>query len=385
MANTKKVRVAVVGLRFGGEFPPIHRLHPDVEYVGICDSDEALLARYGDKFGFERRHANFDDLLTGDEYDAIHILTPIHAHAPMTVAALEAGKHVACTVPMGTTIDDLIAIIAAQKKSGKNYMMMETAAYTYHCLYVKELIARGEIGRIQFMRGAHYQDLEGWPDYWRGLPPLHYATHAVAPLLALSGARATKVHCYGSGVMREELVEKYGNPYPIETAIFQLDPGPLAMEISRSLFHTARDYIETFTVFGEDASFEWHLEDEPPVMFRIEPLQEGRRGRAVAYNRVVPPDRRDLLPEPIRRFTEHNTVLDEKNPHMSIIQGGGHHGSHPHMVHEFIRSIVEEREPWINAVTSANWTAPGICAHESAMADGAEVVVPSFESGIDGA
>ena len=69
----------------------------------------------------------------------------------------------------------------------------------------------------------------------------------------------------------------------------------------------------------------------------------------------------------------------------SIIQGGGHHGSHPHMVHEFIRSIVEEREPWINAVTSANWTAPGICAHESAMADGAEVVVPSFESGIDGA
>ena len=55
------------------------------------------------------------------------------------------------------------------------------------------------------------------------------------------------------------------------------------------------------------------------------------------------------------------------------------------MVHEFIRSIVEEREPWINAVTSANWTAPGICAHESAMADGAEVVVPSFESGNDGA
>ena len=92
----------------------------------------------------------------------------------------------------------------------------------------------------------------------------------------------------------------------------------------------------------------------------------------------MPPDRRDLLPEPICKYTEHNTVLDEKNPHMSVIQGGGHHGSHPHLVHEFIRSIVEERKPWINAATSANWTAAGICAHESAMNDGAEVTIPSF-------
>jgi predicted dehydrogenase len=86
---------------------------------------------------------------------------------------------------MGTTIDELKAIVAAQNETGRNYMMMETAVYTYHCFYVKELIARGELGRIQLLRGAHYQDLEGWPDYWKGLPPLHYATHAVAPLFRI--------------------------------------------------------------------------------------------------------------------------------------------------------------------------------------------------------
>jgi hypothetical protein len=48
----------------------------------------------------------------------------------MSVAALEAGKHTACTVPMGTSIDELKRIIAAKKKSGKVYMMMETAVYT---------------------------------------------------------------------------------------------------------------------------------------------------------------------------------------------------------------------------------------------------------------
>jgi hypothetical protein len=47
-------------------------------------------------------------------------------------------------------------------------------------------------------------------------------------------------------------------------------------------------------------------------------------------------------------------------------------------VHEFIRSIVEKRNPWIDAVTSANWTAAGICAHESALQGGAEIIIPLF-------
>jgi hypothetical protein len=49
------------------------------------------------------------------------------------------------------------------------------------------------------------------------------------------------------------------------------------------------------------------------------------------------------------------------------------------MVHEFVRSIVEGRQPWIDAITAANWTAAGICAHESAMAGGREMVIPEFE------
>jgi hypothetical protein len=48
-------------------------------------------------------------------------------------------------------------------------------------------------------------------------------------------------------------------------------------------------------------------------------------------------------------------------------------------VHEFVRSIVEQRKPAIDAVTAAHWTAAGICAHESAMNGGKEVIIPSFE------
>ena len=49
------------------------------------------------------------------------------------------------------------------------------------------------------------------------------------------------------------------------------------------------------------------------------------------------------------------------------------------MVHEFVRSIVERLQPWIDAITAANWTAAGICAHESAMAGGREVLVSKFD------
>ena len=50
--------------------------------------------------------------------------------------------------------------------------------------------------------------------------------------------------------------------------------------------------------------------------------------------------------------------------------GGGHHGSHPHLVHEFVRSIVEQRKPWIDWELAANITGAGILAHESALRGG---------------
>jgi len=374
-----KLRVAVIGLRFGEDFPPIYRNHPDVEYVGICDTDEVLLKAYGDRYGFPRQHKSLDDVIASGDYDAVHITTPIHTHAEMSVKVLKAGMHCACTVPAATTIEQLKEIVAAQKESGKNYMMMETSVYTYQFLWVKDQMEKGNFGRIQLMKGAHYQDMENWPSYWQGLPPMHYATHAVAPLLCLADTRATEVHCYGSGVMREELTKQYGNPYPAETAIFRLEKEEIAAEVSRTLFHTVRSYVESFNIYGEKMSFEWYLEDEKPYIFTCEETPDAQRGRSIGYQQVSAPDRQDLLPQEIAHHTQERLVFDANNPHLSVVQGGNHHGSHPHMVNEFVRSIVENRKPMIDAVTAANWTAAGICAHESAMQGGAAVQIPAFD------
>jgi predicted dehydrogenase len=374
--NQAKLRVAVVGMGFGAEFVPIYLDHPDVESVAICDLDEKRLQKAAERFNVKRCFRSFEEMLQADELDVVHLVSGIPDHAAQTIAALRAGKHCACTVPMATSMEDLRAILAEQKTSGRTYMMMETAVYTRQFLHALDLQESGVLGRLQFLRGAHYQDMEGWPQYWMGLPPMWYATHAVSPLLAIANTRAASVRCLGSGRMRAELEKQYSNPYPIESALFTLEREGLAAEVTRTLFHCGRDYMESFAIYGEKACYEWQMEDEPPVLFQIEEGITGR-GRNVQIERPTPPDRADLLPEPIKRYTT-RFVYGKDAHHLSFEQGGGHHGSHPHLVHEFVRSIVEKRKPRIDAVTAADWTAAGIAAHVSAMSGGKEVQIPVF-------
>ena len=103
------------------------------------------------------------------------------------------------------------------------------------------------------------------------------------------------------------------------------------------------------------------------------------RGGKYEVETISLPNYHDRLPVEIQRFTV-GEGFDPLNPQESLEKGfgGGHHGSHPHMVHEFVTSIVENRKPWIDEVLAGNITASGICAHESAMQNGAAVDIPVF-------
>lgn len=203
----RKLKIALVGLSFGAEFVPIYAKHPSVGAVVLVDSDRELLDRIGDKFLIDARLDSLDEALNDNSIDAIHLVTPPATHAPLSVKALDAGKHCACTIPMGMSLDELDRVIEARKRSGKQYMFMETSVYTREFLYVKELYEKRELGRLQYMRCAHYQDMEGWPEYWMGFPPLMHPTHAIAPCLLLAGKRPVSVYGVGSGRVRDELAD----------------------------------------------------------------------------------------------------------------------------------------------------------------------------------
>lgn len=374
-----KLNVAVVGLGFGGAFVPIWRDHPDVASVGITDLDEDRAAKAADTYGISRIYSSLDDVLADDAVDAVHLVTSIPDHAEQTIRVLEAGKHCACTVPMATSLEDIRRIVTAVRKSGKHYMMMETTLYTYHYFYLRQLIESGEFGRIQFMRGSHYQDMENWPPYWNGLPPFWYGTHAIAPMVALSGSRIGRVSCLGSGSMSPEHMRTYGNPFPVESAHFRFDNG-LAAEATRSLFETARAYQEGLFVYGSRKSFEWGFADhDDPYVTELSDNAPGKRGRQTRYSTVEMPNYYADLPEELWPYTV-GKGYDATNPQLSLAKGAGagHHGSHAHLVNEFARSILEDRHPWIDENLGANITAAGICAHESALRDGEWITVPRF-------
>ena len=362
-------RVGLIGLGFGSEFIPIYQAHPKTEVAAICQRTKCKLDEVGDRFGIATRYTDFREVLTDPNVDFVHINSPIPDHAMQTIAALKAGKHVMCTVPMATNLDEAREIVGLVRETGLKYMMAETVVYSREYLFIKELYDKGELGKIQYLAASHPQDMEGWPDYWKDMVPMHYATHVVSPLMAMVSGMAEYVSCFGSGTVNDECARRSGSKFAVESCHIKIKDSDLAAHIWRFLWDTARQYRESVDVYGSKKSFEWQLiTGENPV------LHTAKKPEPEIAERVEVPDYAHLLPKEIQKFTQ--GIVDED--HLSFIQGGGHGGSHPHLVNEFLSALFEDRDPFPNAEQSANWTSVGICAHQSALKGGEIVKVPDF-------
>jgi predicted dehydrogenase len=366
---SKKFKVGMVGLGFGAEFIPIYQRHPLGSVEAICRRNEKELKAVGDRFGIAKRYTRFEQVLEDPDIDFVHINSPIPDHGWMSIEALKAGKHVMCTVPMSTSIEECEKICQLVQDTGLKYMMAETVVYSREFLFIKEMYAKGELGKIQYMAASHPQDMAGWPEYWERMIPMHYATHVVSPVLGLVDGRAEYVSCFGSGTISEDLAKKSGNKYAVESCHMKIKDSDVSAHIWRCLFDTARQYRESFDVYGTKKSFEWTLvEGEPHV------IHTAKKPEHEIASKIEVPDFAHLLPEEIRMFTK--SIQDAE--HLSFVQGGGHGGSHPHLVNEFLSALAQNRDPWPNAVQSANWTCVGICAHQSTEQGGKIVQLPKF-------
>jgi predicted dehydrogenase len=368
-----KINIAIIGLGFGAEFIPIFQKHPHANMYAICQRTQEKLDEVGDAFGIEKRYTSYEDVLADPEVDAVHINTPIPDHAWQSIKALKAGKHVACTVPMATTVEECEEIVRLTEETGLTYMMMETVVYAREFLFMKELYEEGKLGKIQFLKASHQQDMDGWPNYWPGLPPMHYATHCVGPVLGLTRDEAEYVSCFGSGTIREELHKHYNSPYAVETTHIKFRNSDLSAQVYRSLFDTARQYRESFEVYGSKQSVEWPLIEGNPLV-----LHTAKKPEPEIPEEVECPDFAKLLPREIQHFTTKGVYDEDEHQHLSFTQGAGHGGSHPHLVHQFIDALVKEKDPYPNARQSANITCVGILAHESAKKGGEIIRLPEF-------
>jgi predicted dehydrogenase len=166
--SARKLRVGIVGGGFMGRVHGRSALVAGAQVVGAIGSSPDRAAAAAEATGAERGFADLDELLAAD-LDVVHVCTPNNTHLPVTLRALEAGKHVICEKPLATSVQDAAGLHAAVLEA--SLVGTVPFVYRYHPM-VRELrtrIAEGEAGLITSLHGSYLQDwLAGANDQnWR--------------------------------------------------------------------------------------------------------------------------------------------------------------------------------------------------------------------------
>ena len=126
---------------------PEYRAHPDAQIAGLFDLNreraESLARKYGAK-----AYDSYETMLADPSIDAVSVCAANTAHADMTVAALNAGKHVLCEKPMATTMEDCERMVLTARKNGKTLMIGQNQRLVAAHVKARELIEAGAIGRV---------------------------------------------------------------------------------------------------------------------------------------------------------------------------------------------------------------------------------------------
>lgn len=149
---SKKLRMGVIGLRMGKNHAKAYQTHPGSELVAICDMDKDLLAATGDELGVEKRYTDAAKMMKDAKLDAVSIATPNRFHAPLSIAALEAGLHVLCEKPMAMNAAEAEKMNKAALKAKRNLMINFSYRFSEMSYALKDQVDRGAVGDIYFGR-----------------------------------------------------------------------------------------------------------------------------------------------------------------------------------------------------------------------------------------
>jgi predicted dehydrogenase len=200
MGKAHAVAYSAVGALFGTKLRPILQ--------AIAATTPQSAARYAADYGFARAASDWRDLVADPKVGAVVIASPQSTHREIALAAFAAGKPVFCEKPLGASLEDAKAMTAAAEASGLPNMIGFNYVRTPATQFVRQLLARGEIGKITWFRGEHTEDFLSdpmAPANWRTTGQANgcmgdLAPHPINCMLALMGpvaelsARIETVH-----------------------------------------------------------------------------------------------------------------------------------------------------------------------------------------------
>lgn len=155
---SKMYKIAIIGcggIASGKHMPSLSKLD-NVEMVAFYDISEQRAVDAAAKYGSEgaRVYADYAELLQDESIDIVHVCTPNDSHADISIAALEAGKHVMCEKPMAKTAEDARRMVETARRTGKKLTVGYNNRFRPDSQHLKKLCESGELGEIYYAK-AH--------------------------------------------------------------------------------------------------------------------------------------------------------------------------------------------------------------------------------------
>ncbi|OAS15264.1 Gfo/Idh/MocA family protein [Paenibacillus oryzisoli] len=155
---SRKYRIGIIGcggIANGKHLPSLSKLS-NVELVAFCDIIQESAATAAAKYGIEGALVceDYKEVLQDATIDIVHVLTPNISHAEISIAALEAGKHVMCEKPMAKTAEDAKRMVETAKRTGKKLTIGYNNRFRPDSQHLKNVCEDGELGHIYFAK-AH--------------------------------------------------------------------------------------------------------------------------------------------------------------------------------------------------------------------------------------
>ncbi|WP_028545973.1 Gfo/Idh/MocA family protein [Paenibacillus taiwanensis] len=161
-----KIKVGVIG---AGSISECHldgyQKNDHVEIYAICDLNEERAKAKAEKYGATHVYTDYNELLANADIDAVSICTWNNTHAPISIAAVKAGKHVLVEKPMCKTVEEALAVEEAVRTSDRTLQVGYVRRYGTNTQVLKKFIDAGDLGDIYYAKASCIRRL-GNPGGW---------------------------------------------------------------------------------------------------------------------------------------------------------------------------------------------------------------------------
>ena len=156
------LRVGTIGAGIGAAYIAGFQKQPGVEVSALCARTPVRLKLVAERYNIPRTYTDYQAMLDTERLDIVAIATPNYLHHPMTLSALEAGKHVLCEKPLALNVGQAGAMLEAAEQHGRKHFVPFTYRFLPAALYMKEILDAGFVGQVYHAYVRFH--IRGWGD-----------------------------------------------------------------------------------------------------------------------------------------------------------------------------------------------------------------------------